>query len=183
MLAAWRIWSHEMTVPFKLQWASWDGGQLATTISYIHQPQQNTAILINAIHGNIGEKPTDFLFDSGAVISVIYCKLLPDNVNVTDTTILAISANGAPLDITGQAILSVTLGALTVTQEFTVVCHLTVDYLLGADFLKKHKAIVDCGSSVLHLTSREAQYTIPITLGKHSLHKPTTTSSDLTVLE
>ena len=118
MLAVWRTWSHKMTVPFKLQWASWDGGQLATTISYIHQPQQNMATLINPnfyIHGNIGEKPTDVLFDSGAVISVIHCKLLPDNVNSMDTTALAISANGAPLDITGQAILPVTLGALTVT--------------------------------------------------------------------
>ena len=170
MLTLWRTGPHKTTVPFKLQWVSWDGGQLATTITYIHQPQQNTATLINAnfyVHGNISEKPTDFLLDSGVAISVIHYKLLPDNVNITDTTTVAVSANGAPLDIAGQAILSVTLDPLTVTQEFTVVHHLTVDCLLGADFLKKHNAIVDCGSSVLHLTSREAQYTVPITLSKH----------------
>ena len=41
-----------------------------------------------------------------------------------------------------------------------------MDCLLGADFLQQYKAIVDCGNSVLYLTNRQVQYTIPITLGR-----------------
>ena len=46
-----------------------------------------------------------------------------------------------------------------------MVHHLTVDCLLGADFLKRYRAIVDCGNSVLYLTNRDDQYTIPVTQG------------------
>ena len=44
-----------------------------------------------------------------------------------------------------------------------MVRHLTVDCLLGADFLKRYRAIVDCGNSVLHLINRDHQYTISVT--------------------
>ena len=71
------------------------------------------------------------------------------------------------------------LGAFTVTHEFTVVHHLTVDCLLGADFFKRYKGIVDCGNSAL-LTKRNHQYTIPITQGTYKLQDvpPTSIISD-----
>ena len=49
------------------------------------------------------------------------------------------SANGTPLDVVGQATLLVTLEDFQVQQQFIVVKDLSVDCLLGADFLVTHK--------------------------------------------
>ena len=184
MLDVWGIRPREKTVPFKLQWASREGGWLTTTITYIHHPRETTDTTVNAIfyiHGSVDNRPMDFLLDSGAAISVIHHKTLPDHINITNATIAAVSANGAPLDVAGKVILTVTLGSLSFTQEFTVVHHLTMDCLLGTDFLKKHNSIVDCGNSMLYLTNNQLEYTIPINLGKHSRQQPTPAGDDFTV--
>ena len=117
------------------------------------------------MNGNISDKQTSFLLDSGAAISVVHRKLLPSHISISGPTTAAVSATGAPMDIAGRATLSVSLGTFTVTHEFTVVLHLTVDCLLGADFLKRYRAIVDCGNSILYLTNRDDQYNIPVTQG------------------
>ena len=117
------------------------------------------------MNGNISNQQIYFLLDSGAAISVVHHKLLPSHISISGPTTAAVSATGAPLDIADRATLSVSLGTFTVTHEFTVVRHLTVDCLLGADFLKRYRAIVDCGNSVLYLTNRDDQYTIPVTQG------------------
>ena len=77
MLDVRGIRPHEKTVPFKLQWASREGGQLATTITYIHHPRETTDTTVNAIfyvHSSVGNRPMNFLLDSGAAISVIHHK-------------------------------------------------------------------------------------------------------------
>ena len=67
------------------------------------------------VHGSVGNRPMDFLLDSGATIPVIHQKALPDHINITDATTATISANGAPLVVTGKVILTVTLCLLSVT--------------------------------------------------------------------
>ena len=141
---------------------------------------ENTPTTVNAIfyvNGNISNRQTDFLLDSGAAISVVHHKLVPSHISISGSTTAAVSATGAPLDIAGRATLPVSLGTFTVTHEFTIVRHLTVDCLLGADFLKRYKAIVDCGNSVLYLTDREHQYTIPVTQGAQLLQQVPPTSN------
>ena len=132
----WRNESHQETLSFKLQWSSWNGGRLATTLTYIHQPKGSTDTTVNAIfyvHCNINQKPVDFLLDSGAAISVIHHAALPGDTNITGATTTAVSANGALLDITGQVTLSVTLGPLSVTHK--------LDCLLGTDFYNNTKLL------------------------------------------
>ena len=79
----------------------------------------------------------------------VHHKLLPSHTSIPGSATAAVSTTGAPLDIAGWATLTVSLGMFTVTHEFTVVHHLTVDCLLGADFFKRYKGIVDCGNSAL----------------------------------
>ena len=55
-------------------------------------------------------------------------------------------ANGTPLDVVGRAKIAVSLGSFCTKEEFTVIHNLTVDCLLGADFLKEHGAVMDCQS-------------------------------------
>ena len=54
----------------------------------------------------------------------------------------AVAANGIPLDVLGKVKLPVTLGSFSAEEEFTVTRNLTVDCLLGADFLKKYGAVM-----------------------------------------
>ena len=102
-----------MTLPFKLQQASPEGGSLATTLTYIHHPSESAPITINVIfyvNGNISNQQTSFLLDSGAAISVVHHKLLPNHISISGPTTAAVSATGAPLDMAGRATLSVSLG-------------------------------------------------------------------------
>ena len=62
-----------------------------------------------------------------------------------------VSANGVTLDVKGQIKLLVSLGPFTCEHTFIVIRDLIVECLLGADFLKKHEAVLDCKSGKLSL--------------------------------
>ena len=72
--------------------------------------------------------------------------------------------------------MAVTLGTFHTQYQFTVVQHLTVDCLLGADFLQDFGAVLDCRSHTLTLGT-ETRHNIPITLGKEKQ----STHSDVSV--
>lgn len=167
----------------KPQWASRAGGRLATTVTHIHRPY-NVSSSVNAIfyiQGHIDKTPINFLLDCGAAMSIVHYQVLPRNCHVTNISMQAVSANGDPLEVMGKVMLAVSLGSFTAKQEFTVVRHLTVDCLLGADFLQTYSAVLDCGNSILQLNSEEEHYTIPITLGKQPLQAKILTAEDITI--
>ena len=93
----------------------------------------------------MGTTPIRFLLDSEAVVSVIRHNVLPQSVlsHVEPASIPTVGANGLPLDVAGQVSLLVSLGNYCVQHTFLVVHGLTVEGLLGANFLDKHKAVVD----------------------------------------
>ena len=66
---------------------------------------------------------------------VCYQFLAGHNVQITRQATAAVGANGTPLDVVGHTQLAVTLGTFRTQYQFTIVQHLTVDCLLGADFL------------------------------------------------
>jgi len=66
------------------------------------------------------------LIDSGAAMSVIHYKVVNTNV-ITEQGGYAVSANGSPLDVVGQTVVTVTLDNFAVDHNFTVVKNLTVD--------------------------------------------------------
>ena len=89
---------------------------------------------------------------------------LARHLHFMNTTSCAVGANGSPLDVVGQ---TTALGSFTVDHNFIVVGNLTVDCLLGADFMKYHAAILDCDLNVFSL-GRESKVTIPIALKHHN---------------
>ena len=76
-------------------------------------------------------------------------------------TASTVGANGLPMDVVGQISLSVSLCGTKVEQTFLVVEELTVEALLGADFLHKHKAVIDFAHHQLTL----GMQTTPIDVG------------------
>ena len=97
------------------------------------------------------------MLDSGAAVSVVRYEFLADKQRQRlSKSAGAVGANGLPLDVAGQTTLTVSLGSFKSEQEFLVIRNLTVECLLGADFLMKHGAVMDCRTSTLSLgnTSR-----------------------------
>jgi len=113
------------------------------------QAVSNTALRVS---GLFEQKPVQFLLDSGAAVSVCRHDLLPEGLHL-DTTlaISTVGANGTPLDVQGQVTTNVAIGPFRATQDFVVVAGLTVDCLLGADFLLRHGAVLNCKARTLQI--------------------------------
>ena len=123
----------------KLWLASPIGGRLAEEVTYIHHPTQATAN-INAIFyadSLVGQVPTKVLLDTRVVVSFAWCKfLLEEYCQKLTKSPGAVSVNSMALDVR-KAKIAVSLGSFSTEEEFTVICNLTVDCLLGVDFLKE----------------------------------------------
>ena len=151
---------------FKQHQASPNGGRLAKEIINFCRPYQINSNIssVNAVFyvcGCIGSSPTQFLLDSGAAMSVV-------NYNVVKCQPIAkihthaVGANGAPrLDVVGQITVLLQLDDFKVDHQFTVVRNLTVDCLLGADFLQKHSTVLDCHNNTLSV-GQKFQTVIPM---------------------
>ena len=113
--------------------------------------------------GLINKSPVRFLLDSGAAVSVIKQESLPKqrHSDITETKTSAVTTNGSHLNVVGQITLAVSMEQFTCNHTFVVINNLTVDCLLGADFLRKHEAILDCQNGRLMLGA----HTIPIHKG------------------
>ena len=75
---------------------------------------------------------------------------------VNEAASTTIGANGIPLDILGSVNLLVVVGTISVQHPFVVARTLTVECLLGIDFLSRYSAIIDCADSkvkILMLTN------------------------------
>ena len=163
--------SFQKKLSFKLHWANPTSGQLAAVLSHSHRPHithnslHHSISTILRVHGHIGEVQTKFLLDSGAVMSVAcYQFLAGHNIQITRQAITAVGANRSPLDVIGHTTLTVSLGSFHSQYSFTVVRYLTVDCLLGADFLQDNGAVLDCRNSTLTL-GKQKRHNIPIILG------------------
>ena len=103
--------------------------------------------------GNVGHRCMQILLDSGAALSVIRNDALDDRSrkSLTATSKTAIGANGLPLKVMGQVNIDVTLGRFRAAHTFIVVKDLTLECILGVDFLRSNKAVMDFRTNTLHL--------------------------------
>ena len=106
------------------------------------------------ITGLLGHSPVTFLLDSGATISVVRLDALTADFRSQITTsrlTTPVGANGSPLDMVGQVKIPVTIGRFSTEQVFTVVNTLTVDCLLGSDFLISQEVLIDYKNGTVSL--------------------------------
>lgn len=83
-----------------------------------------------------------------------YCQKLVESTGAVD-------ANGMPLDVVGKVKIAVSLGSFSTEKDFTVIRNLTLDCLLGADFLKEHGTVMDCRTSTLSI-GEKPRYHVPM---------------------
>ena len=102
----------------------------------------------------MGQTSTRFLLDSGAAVSVVRYDSLDEcwrqriKDDVAQNTV---AADGLPLEVVGHIGIPVSLGKFGADHEFTVVKNLSVECILGADFLVRHDAVIDCRENTLAL--------------------------------
>jgi len=73
---------------------------------------------IYSVNGYIGDTPINFLVDSGAALSVMHYNLVRD-MQFKPTSHCVVGANGSPLDIVGQVMVTVTLGTFVSLQPYS----------------------------------------------------------------
>eukprot|EP00731_Ephydatia_muelleri_P009248 Em0004g1586a len=79
---------------------------------------------------------------------------LSSRSEIDKTTLLTVGANGSPLDVIGRVNIPITIGDFVNTHSFVVVRKLTVDCLLGVDFLiTQYGAVIDCVRNTLSLNT------------------------------
>ncbi|KAL5479658.1 hypothetical protein EMCRGX_G023210 [Ephydatia muelleri] len=71
--------------------------------------------------------------------------------SLTATSKTAIGANGLSLKVMGQVNIGVSLGRFRAAHTFIVVKDLTFECILGVDFLRSNKAVMDFRTNTLHL--------------------------------
>ena len=105
----------------------------------------------------LGGQRVSFLVDSGAAVSVVSYDILPPSArsSMNGTPPLTIGANGIPLDVLGIVNVMVDLETIKVHHDFVVARKLTVECLLGMDFLSRHGAVIDCSNCKLTLAVRD----------------------------
>ena len=129
---------------FKLSRASAKGGQPLAPASVTHHPalsvqgKYHTSNGVLKVDGTIGNLSVQFLLDSGAAVSVMHYKILDSHYQqqITPANVkAAVTANGGLLEVLGQITLPIGIGHFNSTHLFTVVRNLTVECILGADYL------------------------------------------------
>ena len=110
-----------------------NGGRLAKKVIDFHRPYQisTTISSVNAVfcvNGCIGETSTKFLLDPGAAVSVVNYNVI--KTSITKAATCAVGANGTPLDVIGQSIITVKVADFKVDYQFMVVRNLTVNCLI-----------------------------------------------------
>ena len=99
------------------------------------------------IHGLLEGRRVNVLVDTGAQITMVHQRVLPDNVVVIPTTKTVTGVTGAPLDIAGEARMSVTLNNETFDYQCVIVRKMEYDMLIGIDLLRSRKYKLDFSQS------------------------------------
>eukprot|EP00731_Ephydatia_muelleri_P003373 Em0001g3373a len=109
------------------------------------------------VQGMLGGQRMSFLVDSGAAVSVVSYDILPPSArsSMNGNSPLTIGVNGIPLDVLGIVNVMVDLETIKVHHDFVVARKLTVECLLGMDFLSRHGAVIDCSNCKLTLAVRD----------------------------
>ncbi|UYV63435.1 hypothetical protein LAZ67_2004061 [Cordylochernes scorpioides] len=111
------------------------------------------------LYGGINGLETTILIDSGADYSVVsekFRRLLRTPFFVESGPVVKV-ANGKLVKTLGKCSLKVHINDLTTTFEFIVIPDCSHDIILGWDFFKATRAVIDCGHQELYL-----EETLPI---------------------
>ena len=107
----------------------------------------------------VGNHPAQVLIDTGAALTLVrttYWNHIPKPTQqLQPARQCLVGVDGTPLATRGTAKVEVVLGGQSFLVPVTVVDDITADIILGIDFLKAEKCIVDLGHKTLELPARK----------------------------
>ena len=112
------------------------------------------------ISAAIQNKQVHCLVDTGASINLIDHDWLINNLPTGSYTVessrisSARAANGSDMQISGFVTLSLTIDGSNFVTPFNVAPNLSESVILGSKFLKKHGAVINCGTNTLSLNTK-----------------------------
>ena len=117
--------------------------------------------------------PTNLLVDTGATVSLL-SKAVFDTMGKTDDTIMQVkgdvlSTNGSPLQVLGKTSVELKLTDKSWVQD-VIIADLTVDGILGMDFLVKHRCIINFYTGLVSIPGIEQPIKMQRPAGTH--HEP-----------
>jgi hypothetical protein len=121
----------------------------------VHSIKESRAYVTAKIFG----MDTYLLIDTGATISLL-SKVCYGNMfgtkhrSVEKVECDVLSANGSPVDVYGKTSIEFVLNGTTMSHEM-IIADLSVDGILGLDFLVKHEAVIDTGRQRISICGRE----------------------------
>uniref|UniRef100_A0A5S6Q481 Reverse transcriptase n=1 Tax=Trichuris muris TaxID=70415 RepID=A0A5S6Q481_TRIMR len=139
--------------------ASSSGGR--SVVPLIAVPQLDTTKAVS-VRGYLGANRIVLLVDTGAAVSIVREDSLP-KCQVTRTLLDSthvICAGGTALKIKGTVSIDVKFdGIETIRHDMLVAENLTCPCLLGADFLRLHRCVIDLSKGMLHIRGRSVALT------------------------
>lgn len=111
------------------------------------------------VNGFVNNQPAQFVLDTGAAVTLLQRSIwdqMKQNEAVLEpwTGQRLIGVEGTPLQVCGTIQVELKLGEKIFQTRVVVVDGLTVDVILGLDFLETHSCTVDIGRKTLHFTNR-----------------------------
>ena len=112
-----------------------------------------------------GFEKIKFLVDTGAMITVVSSSIF-DRISVSDqvnsepqcTDVRLLQANGAPIKVYGEAMISITIGE-KMYDCMVIVAEIEQDAILGMDFLHKNNASINCDHMTIQMNGQVIQCT------------------------
>ena len=114
---------------------------------------------------NCGFEKIKFLVDTGAMITVVSSSIF-DRISVSEqvnselqcTDVRLLQANGAPIKVYGEAMISITIGE-KMYDCMVIVAEIEQDAILGMDFLHKNNASINCDHMTIQMNGQVIQCT------------------------
>jgi len=109
--------------------------------------------------------PTSLVLDTGASVTLIHRDTWARNTShpqelASWPSLKLVSADGSPLTVHGRARVNLQVEGEIIAIDAAIVSPLTTEAILGLDFLREHKALIDIPQKQLYLGDR--QCTLPL---------------------
>jgi hypothetical protein len=130
-------------------------GQPSADLSETHYSRSATINSSLYIQGSVAGRSTRMLVNTGSAVSLVredvwreaHPGACVDQLEPADCPV--VTANGEPLDLLGRTGVLLTVGGVQEHHPVLIARQLTQDCLLVADFLLKHRCVLDLQSGTL----------------------------------
>ena len=134
----------------------------------------NTAMSSFFIQGQLFKYPISFLVDTGSPVSLLHSTIW--NQTKSSDTVLnpwggnkLVGVNGTSLHIHGSANVTISVLNKTFACAMVIVDDITVDAILGLDFLEANQCSLDVGERLLHFGSCKCPIPVTDKCDKHTV--------------